>query len=266
MRNYAFGLRIGFLVGVIGLAGCSAVPRSFQPNDPIAPSQFSYHAFHAVLNEHVKDGTVHYPAIARDERFQFHIRQLDRIDPDRLPTRAERLAFWINAYNAFAIQGILAGDSPTTLWGRYRYFIGRKHHVGGRAITLYDLEQKLLIPDYQDPRVHFAIVCASLSCPKLRSEVYTGEKLDEQLEASARIFVNDSRRNRFDRERKVASLSMIFKWFEKDFTAQAGALLHYVKRYVADPAVAADLHHRPYRVEFLEYDWSLNGTPYADHG
>ena len=59
---------------------------------------------------------------------------------------------------------------------------------------------------------------------------------------------------------------MIFKWFEKDFTAQAGSLLNYVKRYVADPAVAADLDHRPYRVEFLEYDWSLNGTPYADHG
>ena len=102
-----------------------------------------------------------------------------------------------------------------------------------------------------------------MSCPKLQSWAYAADKLDEQLELSAREFINDSSRNRFDRERKIAYLSMIFKWFEEDFTDHSGSLLHYVKRYVADPQLARELEREPYRVEFLEYDWSLNGIPYA---
>jgi hypothetical protein len=248
---------------MVVLLGCSTVPRSFKPLEPIAPNEFSYHGLNEVLRTSVKDGAVSYPAIARDERFQMHLWQLDRIDPYRLPTRGDRLAFWINAYNAFAIKGILDGYSPMTLFGRYRYFIAHDYHVGGQSINLYNLERKLLIPDYQEPRIHFAIVCASMSCPKLRSEVYVADKLDEQLEESARAFINDPTRNRFDRDGKVAYLSMIFKWFEKDFAAQVGSLLNYVRRYVADASLAQDLAEQPYRIEFLEYDWSLNGARYV---
>lgn len=255
--------RLAFVLGFILIAGCSTVPRSFQPIEAIDPSQFSYQGFDATLNAHVKDGVVNYPTIARDGRFQLHLWQLDRIDPLQLPTRRDRLAFWINAYNAFAIKGILDGYSPMTLWGRYRYFIAREYHVGGKSINLYDLERRLLIPDYRDPRIHFAIVCASKSCPKLRSEAYVAEALDQQLDESARAFINDPTRNRFDRERKTAHLSMIFKWYEEDFAEQAGSLLKYVRRYVTDPALAQDLEQRPYHVEFMEYDWNLNGIPYA---
>ena len=241
--------------------GCSTVPKYFKPVDPIAPKDFSHQAFDEILRAHVVNGVVNYPGIAADSKFEAYLQDINHVDPNGLPTRQDRLAFWINAYNAFAIQGILDGYSPMTLVGRYRYFIGRAYQVGGEAINLYDLERKLLIPDFREPRIHFAIVCASSSCPKLQTWVYTAGKLDEQLEQSARGFMNDLTRNRFDRERKIAYLSMIFKWFEEDFVAHSGSLINYVKRYVADPDLARELESKPYTVQFLEYDWRLNGPP-----
>ncbi len=249
-----------FLALALLPVGCSAVPRSFDPARPIAAGAFEHRALDAVLRDHVHEGIVAYPAIARDERFADYLDELNRVDPNGLPTNAHRLAFWINAYNAFAIDGILAGYSPRTLLGQYRYFIAHRHAVGGRTINLYDLEQKLLIPDFREPRIHFAIVCASRSCPRLISEAYDPARLEEQLDAGARAFVNDPFRNRFDRQRKVARLSKIFEWFEEDFSAEAGSLLAYVSRYVTDDDLARELADGRFRVEFLDYDWSLNGV------
>ena len=247
----------------LALAGCSTVPTSFHPAQPISPGDFSHRDFGEVLLAHVKDGVVNYPAVASDGRLAAYLDQLDRLDPNGLPSRQHRLAFWINAYNAFAIKGILDGYSPLTRIGQWRYFIGRTYRIGGESINLYDLERKLLIPDFREPRIHFAIVCASQSCPKLPSHTYEADRLDAQLEENARTFVNDPTRNRFDRERKVAYLSKIFEWFEPDFTAHAGALLDYVRRYVNDPGLVADLATQRYRIEFLDYDWHVKGVPYA---
>jgi hypothetical protein len=244
-----------------GLVGCSTVPRSFSPEQPIAANDFSHVAFAEALRLHVREGWINYGGIAGDQRFSEYLRQLDRVDPNSLFSHKHRLAFWINAYNAFAIKGILDGYSPMTLFGRYRYFIARGYRVGGERINLYDLEQKVLIPDFREPRIHFAIVCASRSCPKLQSWVYSADKLDQQLEESARGFVNDPTRNQFDRQRKLARLSMIFHWFRADFEAHSGSLINYVKQYVADPDLAHELEAIPYKVEFMEYDWRLNGLP-----
>ncbi len=252
---------ISTLVLMVVVSGCSTVPKSFHPLDPILPSDFSHQIFDEVLRHHVKNGVVNYQAIAGDRRFEAYIHQLDRVDPNAFATREERLAFWINAYDAFAIRGILDGYSPRTLFGQYRYFIGRDYHIGGRTINLYDLERKILIPEFREPRIHFAIVCASASCPKLQSIAYSESQLEAQLEGSARGFINDRTKNRFDRERKIAHLSMIFKWFEDDFVTHSGSLIHYVRRYVAEPELARDLETTPYSVQFLEYDWRLNGPP-----
>lgn len=245
------------------LVACSAVPQSFHPSQPIPPNEFSHRAFDEVLQAHVKDGVVDYPGVAGDARFQAYLDQLDRIDPNALPGRLHRLAFWINAYNAFAIKGILDGYSPLTMIGQWRYFNGKQHRVGGESINLYDLERKVLIPNFRDPRIHFAIVGASQSCPKLRSRAFAADRLEAQLEEGARAFVNDPARNRFDRDNYTAYLSKIFEWFEPDFRNHAGSLLNYVRRYVNDPELAADLATQPHRLEFLDYDWRVNGVPYA---
>ncbi|NJN69884.1 MAG: DUF547 domain-containing protein [Nitrospira sp.] len=245
----------------IVLVGCSTVPTSFTPLDPIPPEEFSHKVFHEVVRTHVQDGSVNYPAIQSDERLPIYLKQLDRVDPHSLTTRNERLAYWINAYNAFAIKGILDEYSPTSYWGRYRYFIGRDYRVGGETLNLYDLERKVLIAQFHEPRIHFAIVCASLSCPKLHPWTFEPDQLEQQLDRVAREFINDPTRNHFDRVNKVASLSMIFKWFEEDFTRAAGSVLSYIIRYVDDPELVQDLIRSEYRIKYLDYDWSLNGIP-----
>lgn len=243
------------------VTGCSTVPRSFHPPQPLSPQEFSHEAFDGVLETHVSDGVVRYPDVASDPRFTSYVNQLNRIDPHTLATREDRLAFWINAYNAFAIKGILDGYSPRTKIGQYRYFIGREYQVGGETLNLNNLEKMILIPDFREPRIHFAIVCASQSCPKLRSEAFTPDQLEDQLNDNARHFINDSTKNRFDREQKVAYLSKIFDWFTEDFVTHSGSLTNYVSQFVQDPALAKDLRTANYKVEFLDYDWNLNGIP-----
>jgi hypothetical protein len=252
---------IGAIILLVILVGCSTTPRTFQPVDPFAPDRVSHQAWDRIVQAHVRDGQVDYPAIQTDGKLDGYLSQLNRIDPTRLATRQDQLAFWINAYNAFAVKGIVDRYSPMTLWGRYRYFIGRNYQVGGAVINLYDLERQVLIEQFHEPLMHFAIVCASTSCPQLQSWAYQPDQLDQQLDRVARAFINDPTRNRFDRKQKVASLSMIFQWFEKDFADAAGSVSAYIARYVDDPELAKELAQPGYRIEFLEYDWSLNGIP-----
>ncbi len=251
----------GILLLCLFIAGCSSGPRSYRPGDPLSPGQFSHAVWSDLVEAHVREGVVDYPGMQNSGCLDAYLTDLDRIDPTTLPARDGQLAFWINAYNAFAVKGILDGYSPASLWGRYRYFIGREYRVGGAAINLYDLEREVLIAQFHEPLMHFAIVCASASCPKLQPWAYQPTQLDRQLDHVARAFINDPTRNRFDRQKKVAFLSMIFKWFEQDFSRAAGSVLAYVARYVDDAEFAKELMQPGYRVEFLEYDWSLNGTP-----
>lgn len=245
---------------VLWAAGCAAAPDRFAPEDRLDPTQVTHQDLEMVLRSSVRDGRVDYPAIQADPRFDSYVADLNRIDPQSLTSEADRLAFWINAYNAFAIRGILDGYSPEPYVGWYRYFKVRTYAVGGREITLSDLEHGILRRRFSEPRIHFALVCASLSCPKLPPYAFRGDRLDEQLDAAARSFVNDPDRNRFDRRAKVARLSKIFDWFEEDFAA-AGGVLAYVSRYLLDPELARELSEQRYRVEYLDYDWSLNGIP-----
>jgi hypothetical protein len=255
---------IGAVLLVLILAGCST-SRTFQPANPIAPELVSHQTWDRIVQAQVHDGEVDYPAIQDGGRLDGYLEELNRIDPTKLPTRQHQLAFWINAYNAFAVKGILDHYSPMTLWGRYRYFIGRDYRVGGAIINLYDLERQVLIEQFHEPLMHFAIVCASMSCPRLQPWAYQPEQLDRQLVQVAKAFINDPTRNRFDRTKKVAFLSMIFDWFESDFAGAAGSVLAYIARYVDDPELAKELMQQVYRIEHLDYDWSLNGIPPSPH-
>lgn len=254
MRQLLSGLLI------LTTVGCTTVPTSFTPSNPVSPGRFSHAGWQDLLQAHVRDGVVDYPAIQQQEQLASYLALLDRVDPNQLGVE-DRLAFWINAYNAFAVKGIVDGYSPATLLGRYRYFIARDYQVGGQAINLYDLEREIMIARFHEPRMHFAIVCASASCPRLQPWAYQGHELDRQLNRVTSEFINDPSRNRFDRSKKVAYLSMIFKWFAADFKARSGSVLGFVKQYVNDVALKEDLLAADYRVEFLDYDWNLNGPP-----
>ena len=110
---------------------------------------------------------------------------------------------------------------------------------------------------YEEPRAHFALVCAALGCPPLRREPYTAEKLDSQLEDQGRLFMATPHKNRVDAEKKTVYLSPVFKWFDKDFLKASGDLLSYVGPYFPQ-SPAVDLKAGEYKIVFTDYDWTLN--------
>jgi hypothetical protein len=217
-----------------------------------------YAEFDELLLMNVRDGFVNYDGFAADPRFPAFIQHVGTVEPSSLKSQDDLLAFYINAYNALAIQGILDNLSPRSLFGRYKFFKRKKFIVSGEKINLFDLERKKII-GIGDPRIHFAIVCASLSCPRLSSNAYTPDSLDDQLQRAATGFINDPTRNRFDLERRIAFVSSIFKWYSTEFEAAGGSLQKYLARYVDDARIQDALLLEEFDLRFEDYDWNLNG-------
>lgn len=212
----------------------------------------------AMLRAHVVDGQVDYDAIAADPDFAVIVTDIADADLEG-STHDAVVAFYINAYNVLAVQGILNGSSPKSGFGKLRFFFRDRYTVAGETFSLHSLE-KQRIRTLGNPRIHFAIVCASSSCPPLRSEVYIPLRLDEQLDDNARRFINDPVKNRFDTVSGKAQVSKVFKWFPEDFETVAGSVQDYIARYVEDDQVARTLRGGRFKLRYLEYDWSLNGT------
>ncbi len=223
------------------------------------PAGIDTDALDEALARHVHAGRVDYPGLARSSAFARYIADIGRVRRGAA-TDAEWLAFLINAYNALAIRTVLDGLSPAGLPGRLRFFMLSRHRIGARHRTLYGLEHRELMA-MGEPRIHFAIVCASASCPPLRPAAYRPAALPALLDEDAREFVNDPRRNRFDPAAGIARLSRIFRWYRADFGAGTRALQTWLAGYVADPRVADRLAAGAFRLEYLRYDWSLNGPP-----
>jgi hypothetical protein len=243
------------LAGTILLAtlGWGRAVVSAQPQ----PRVVDWGPWDAILREHVRDGAVDYDGIAREPAFAEIVEAIAGAALEgRSP--ASVLAFYINAYNVLSVQGILRGHSPCTTLGRARFFGLDRYTVAGERLTLHKLEHQRIRP-LGEPRIHFAIVCASVSCPPLRDEAYRPEQLDRQLDDNARRFLADPSKNRFDLEAGEAYLSKIFKWFAEDFETAAGSVSRYVADYVTDPEVARALREEGLEVRHLDYDWSLNG-------
>ena len=219
---------------------------------------FSHDLFQDVVSKYVDDGDVNYPGINTSNSYHAYITQLEK--KTAFQNSNEELSYWINAYNALAIKGILDGRSPESFFGKIGYFYNAEYTVNGRTTNLYDLEHDVIIP-LQEPRVHFALNCASASCPRLNNAVYQAEKLEQQLENAAIVFINDTSRNRFDQQTKTAYISKIFDWFEDDFVKHSGTVQNYLALYVSDERLSTALANNEYQIKYMEYDWSLNGIP-----
>ena len=219
---------------------------------------FSHDLFQDVISEYVDDGNVNYPGINTSNSYHTYISQLE--ETTDFHSSNEELSYWINAYNALAIKGIIDGRSPESFFGKIGYFYNAEYTVNGRTTNLYDLEHDVIIP-LGEPRIHFALNCASASCPRLSNAVYMAEKLEQQLENATIAFINDTTRNRFEQQTKTAYISKIFDWFEDDFVKHSGTVQHYIALYIKDEAVSSALANNEYEIKFMEYDWSLNGIP-----
>jgi hypothetical protein len=176
----------------------------------------------------------------------------------------DHLAHWINLYNAFTIQAVLSAFPITSIrptlmglpnWIAFlRFFQRRVHRLGSECFSLAQIENRMLRQRTGDPRIHFAIVCASVGCPLLRHEAYTPEGVEEQLEDDVTRFINNPTKVRFDAGERTLYCSKIFQWYKADFLAVAPSLPAYILprlRGVSPP------DHEP-RIVFLPYDWSLN--------
>ncbi|MHA7128942.1 DUF547 domain-containing protein [Algoriphagus namhaensis] len=217
--------------------------------------------WNALLQKHVSDeGIVNYKGFIQDKsKLEAYLKTLSQNAPDRATwSREEQLAYWINAYNAFTVK-LIVDNYPTEsirdlgpklkiplikdVW-HYKFF-----QIGGQESSLDEIEHGILRKEFEEPRIHFAINCASVSCPPLLNEAFVPSKLDSQLDRVARSFINDSSRNKISKDK--IEISSIFSWFKGDFTKN-GSLIDFLNKY-SKTKISPDA-----KISHLDYDWNLN--------
>ena len=213
-----------------------------------------------LLKRHVKHGVVDYRGFKNEEgKLDEYLKLLENTKVSELP-RNEQFAFYVDAYNAWTIKLILSAypgiESIKDLGNLFKSPWEKKIvHINGRVLTLDDIEHEILRAQFKDPRVHFALNCASRSCPPLLSEPYRGSTLNRQLDDVTRAFINDPKRN-YLKDSKLY-VSRIFKWYSEDFKDDVvGFFLKY-----AEGDFKKELEAKKYelKIVYLSYDWSLNG-------
>jgi hypothetical protein len=221
----------------------------------------SHAIWNGLLHRHVSAaGKVDYLGFRKESLLlNQYLDSLSQHPPDQKAwSRTEQLAYWINAYNAFTVK-LIVDHYPVksiqdlhpkpyvplvnTVW-HIKFF-----QIGGRDFNLDQIEHAILRKQFDEPRLHFAIVCASVSCPPLRNEAYLAEKMDEQLDSQARTFINDPTRNQL--QPNQVRLSQIFSWFTGDFTKKE-SLIAFLNRY-ATVKISSGAS-----VDYLDYNWDLN--------
>ena len=244
------------------LGACASVPQPGALPDGRPATVPDDALWSAVLQRHVdEEGRVDFSAIAAAPAdLNRYVAQINRVSPAShaalFPTPQAVLAYHINAYNALAMHRVIEGGIPASLAGfaKFGFFHLRKVAVGGEAISLYDYENKV-IRALGEARVHFALNCMSVGCPRLPREAFVAERLDAQLEREARLFLSETRNVAVDDAGRVLKLSEIFDFYTGDFLAGAPSLAAYVNRY-RDFKVPED-----YRVDFIPYDWTIKRRP-----
>ena len=229
-----------------------------------------------VLRRHVDEsGRVDYAALKADrsplDRYAASLGAIPRATYEGWP-EAEKIAFLINAYNAFTLVSIIDRYPVNSIRDIRGVWRGRRFPLAGQSLTLDAIEHQILRKQFQEPRIHLAVNCASIGCPVLRPEPYSGERLSQQLDEQGKAMVGDPSQFRLDRARGRVNVSSVFKWFGEDFeplAAEGGAIAGLSKResgVVAflSPYLSADdrryLEKGGYKVGYLDWDWGLNDT------
>ena len=229
---------------------------------------FDFSDWDSLIKKHVKpkrvDGifinAVDYKNLKNDSNFNRLISRLGSAQLVSLKSREEKLVFWINTYNILAAKMVTdhypiksikdAGSIFSRVWKK------NAGHVAGKERTLNEIEHEIL-RKMDEPRVHVAIVCASVSCPDLRLEAFNVNSLNEQLDDQMKVFLKSSEKGmKIDNEKNRVYLSSIFKWFEDDFESRGG-VLKFIANYVS-PDVAKKLTRSGIKIYYLEYNWGIN--------
>jgi hypothetical protein len=230
----------------------------------VSAAPFDHSKFDQVLKKYVDDkGLVDYNSIAKDKGFSEYMQLLQTAEVEGL-SRDGQLAFWINAYNAVTIDKVIKTKPKKSVretfvpgvWTGTKFFTSRKHIVAGKRLSQDDIEHEILRKQFNDPRIHFAIICASMGCPQLPRIAYTEENVQTRLEEETRKYLNSPRGTRIDRAENTLHVSKLFDWFGSDFINKSGSVLAFMQPYLHEE-VRLFLERDP-MISYLEYDWALN--------
>jgi len=260
----------GGLGGLAGLASSTATPAPLLDNS----------AFTEVLERFVDaEGLVDYRGLQQNPKaLQAYVDQLAALPAASFASwsEAEQIAVLLNAYNALTLVAIIEHDP---LKASIRDILGvwnlRRHTVAGQSMTLDHLEHGILRKDYNEPRIHAALVCAAVSCPPLRREPFSGEQLDAQLDNQVDLWLGGPHGLQIDRATNTVAISKIFEWFAEDWdrtyktdkvfggNPKQSAVLNFISQH-SPPADRLYLNDATYRFTYLDYDWALNSQRKPD--
>lgn len=265
--------------------GCTTItPPPIANGALAAPHLFSHDNFDHVLRRFVnEEGRVNYAALkdeAQDLDRYYGMLSLYSPDshPQLFPTEQSKLAYWINAYNAAVIKTVITYYPVTSVedirpsWllallpEKSGFLLFQRVTFGGVSTSLYALEHQIIRERFVDPRVHFALNCASSGYPHLPRYAFTAEHLHKQLDYETRKFIAEERNLRIDHQEKTVWLSAIFEWYEGDFLTwyeqqfpnQHATLLAYIGLYATTERADELRRAAKYHIRFLPYDWRLN--------
>ena len=238
--------RLVFTLLVAGVLSMSAKAETFNVGDFFSKSD-------AFFKKYVSKGLVDYKSIKGNlGEIESLYTTINEANVAEL-TDQERKAFYINAYNLIVIYQVSKYYPLKSAMDQSGFFDKVKHNVAGTPMTLNSLEIKKLIMVYKDPRIHFVLACAAVSCPPLANFAYVPGKIDQQLDDRTRMALNNSSWLIIKAEQKKVLLSKIFDWYKKDFTMNdAHSVIEFINKYRDKPIPSA------YEIGYYEYDWSLN--------
>ena len=271
MRRWFLAAVMALMIPVPGEAG-DGDPGDGDPGDR---DPLDHSALDRVLAAYVDEGgRVDYTGLkSHPEDLDAYVGQIGRVSPvshpGRFRTRADSLAYWINAYNAFVLKGVVDAypvKSVKDIKILMGFFSRTVFVAGGQEYTLNDIEHKILREKFKDPRIHAAINCASVGCPRLPREAFDAWGVYGQLQKAMRTFIREDRNVRIDQEETAVYVSRIFDWFEDDFTSwlertqrvRNATIIDYLTLYVTEQDAGYLAENPDVEVRHVDYDWSLN--------
>jgi hypothetical protein len=268
-KNVAIVALVVAASGQVAEAGSKVYVGSKVPAErQLSMDRIDHSTWDAILRKYVDaDGMVDYRALHASptdmQALDSYLQALSTASPRIEAARDGQLAFWINAYNGVTVRGILREYPTSSIRNHTAKVVGYniwkdlQIYVGGQPYSLEQIEHEIL-RKMGDPRIHFAIVCASVGCPRLLAEAYVPSRIDEQLERNTRDFFARPGNFRYDQRSGRLHLSSILKWFGEDFGSNQAAQLRTIAPWLPTEAARQAAGQSSVTVSYLDYDWSLN--------
>lgn len=248
----------------VAVRAFDAVGPTTKPEPAPDSSGVDHALWDYLLKAYVENGLIDYDGMARDHLFRTYLKQLGAADPEALPSDEARLALLCNAYNAFVVNGVIVHDIRDSVNNYIQdgtgFFDIQEHIFANQTVSLNTIEHEMIRGEFDEPRIHMALVCAAISCPSIRPEAFEGTRINAQLADQAEIFANSPKHVAYDAAENTVHLSRILSWYGEDWDNHGGYLPWLAER-VKDPELAEALRKADageVDVSFNEYDWTLN--------